>query len=181
MPVISSQANPPAAPPTFQPALDELLQPQPHMIVPSQRALGEFLEGRRGSVAESWMSQFPHPTTFAANPDDLIRRAEVGTPAPSLLHPVQDIDEAPSPATSDGSFQFPLSPKAKKRATSTSRKGSPRLKEMSPKRLALRLSPAPPSKKLASDKKQTLACLFCRGRKIACGPPLLGSPDRTCK
>ena len=31
------------------------------------------------------------------------------------------------------------------------------------------------------DKKPTLACLFCHGRKIACGPPLPGSKDKTCK
>ena len=180
MPVIGLQASPLAAPPTFQPALDELLHPQPHMIVPSQWALGKFLEDHRGSIAESLMSLFPHPNTFTTNPDNLIRH-EVENPAPSLLHPTQDIDEAPPPATSDGSFQFPLFPKAKKRATSTSRKVSPRLKVMSPKRLALHLSPALASKKLASDKMQTLACLFCHGRKIACGPPLLGSPDWTCK
>ena len=180
MPVIGLQASPPAASPTFQPALDKLLQPQPHMIVPSQQALGKFLEDRCGCVVESWMSLFPHPNMFAANPDDLIQR-KVETPAPSLLHPVRDIDEAPSPAISDGSFQLPLFPKAKKRAISTSRKVSPRLKVMSPKRLALHLSPAPATKKLASDKRQTLACFFCRSRKIACGPPLFGSPDRTCK
>ena len=53
------------------------------MIVPSQRALAEFLEGRRESVTEStqsnpsftaapWMAQFPNPDTFAASPDDLL-------------------------------------------------------------------------------------------------------------
>ncbi|KIO09417.1 hypothetical protein M404DRAFT_264552 [Pisolithus tinctorius Marx 270] len=31
------------------------------------------------------------------------------------------------------------------------------------------------------DKKPALACLFCRGRKIACGPPLPGTKDKTCK
>jgi hypothetical protein len=31
------------------------------------------------------------------------------------------------------------------------------------------------------DKKPALACLFCRGRKIACGPPVPGSKDKTCK
>ncbi|KAF9497941.1 hypothetical protein BDN71DRAFT_1342993, partial [Pleurotus eryngii] len=30
------------------------------------------------------------------------------------------------------------------------------------------------------EKKPPLACLFCRGRKIACGPPMPGSKDRTC-
>ena len=104
MPVIGLQASPPAPPPTFQPALDELLHIQPHTIVLSQQALGKNLEDRR-RIAESLMTPFPHPNTFTTNPDNLIRR-EVETPAPSLLHPIRDIDEAPPPATSDGSFQF---------------------------------------------------------------------------
>ncbi|KAG9077855.1 hypothetical protein FRC06_008666, partial [Ceratobasidium sp. 370] len=33
---------------------------------------------------------------------------------------------------------------------------------------------------LTRPKKPVLACLFCRRRKIACGPPLPDSPDRTC-
>ncbi|KDQ27348.1 hypothetical protein PLEOSDRAFT_176457 [Pleurotus ostreatus PC15] len=41
------------------------------------------------------------------------------------------------------------------------------------------LSPLSDEKPL--EKKPPLACLFCRGRKIACGPPLPGSKDRTCK
>ncbi|KAF8957694.1 hypothetical protein BDZ97DRAFT_1669501 [Flammula alnicola] len=41
-----------------------------------------------------------------------------------------------------------------------------------------RLSPLPSKRQL--EKKPPLACLFCRGRKIACGPPLPGSTDKTC-
>ncbi|KIM40163.1 hypothetical protein M413DRAFT_172756 [Hebeloma cylindrosporum] len=40
------------------------------------------------------------------------------------------------------------------------------------------LSPLPSKRQL--EKKPPLACLFCRGRKIACGPPMPGSPDKTC-
>ena len=46
---------------------------------------------------------------------------------------------------------------------------------------AMRLSPLPRNKHQPLDKKPPLACLFCRGRKIACGSPLPGSPDKTCK
>lgn len=35
--------------------------------------------------------------------------------------------------------------------------------------------------KLKKGTKQTLACLFCRERKIACGRPAEGSDDHTCK
>ncbi|KAG6840591.1 hypothetical protein C0991_005681 [Blastosporella zonata] len=44
------------------------------------------------------------------------------------------------------------------------------------------LLPRKRSKPLLRDKdgKPLLACLFCRGRKIACGPPPPGSDDPTC-
>ncbi|KAG6832036.1 hypothetical protein H0H87_003017 [Tephrocybe sp. NHM501043] len=45
---------------------------------------------------------------------------------------------------------------------------------------SIRLSPLPPSRRPIA-KKPPLACLFCRGRKIACGPPDPGSSDRSCK
>ncbi|KAG6842075.1 hypothetical protein C0991_002729 [Blastosporella zonata] len=44
---------------------------------------------------------------------------------------------------------------------------------------SIRLSPLPSKRTIA--KKPPLACLFCRGRKIACGPPDAGSSDRSCK
>jgi len=34
--------------------------------------------------------------------------------------------------------------------------------------------------KRTTDKKPALACLFCRGRKIACGPPMAGTKGKTC-
>ncbi|EIW79175.1 hypothetical protein CONPUDRAFT_74671 [Coniophora puteana RWD-64-598 SS2] len=37
-----------------------------------------------------------------------------------------------------------------------------------------------PTTRVRGDKKQALACLFCRERKIACGRPPADSPDRTC-
>lgn len=49
----------------------------------------------------------------------------------------------------------------------------------SPKSPSVGLSSLP-SKNLP-EKKPPLACLFCRGRKIACGPPLPGSAKKTCK
>jgi hypothetical protein len=41
--------------------------------------------------------------------------------------------------------------------------------------------PAQDDKKDSAPKKPALACLFCRKRKIACGPPPPDHPDRTCK
>ncbi|KAF8348028.1 hypothetical protein F5887DRAFT_628086 [Amanita rubescens] len=33
--------------------------------------------------------------------------------------------------------------------------------------------------KRTTDKKPALACLFCRARKIACGPPIPGTKEKT--
>ncbi len=42
--------------------------------------------------------------------------------------------------------------------------------------------PAAPKQRRITRAVQPLACYFCRGRKIACGPPAnLGSGDRTCE
>ncbi|KAH7888961.1 hypothetical protein F5I97DRAFT_1935371 [Phlebopus sp. FC_14] len=49
----------------------------------------------------------------------------------------------------------------------------------SPRSSNARMSPTPHGKR-SMEKKPALACLFCRGRKIACGPPLPGSKDKTC-
>ena len=54
--------------------------------------------------------------------------------------------------------------------------GWPMVRTPSPR---LQLSPLPSKRQL--EKKPPLACLFCRGRKIACGPPEPGSEDPTCK
>ncbi|KAF5385762.1 hypothetical protein D9615_002535 [Tricholomella constricta] len=56
--------------------------------------------------------------------------------------------------------------------------GWPTVRSPSPR--GIRLSPLPPSRRPLA-KKPPLACLFCRGRKIACGPPDPGSSDRSCK
>ncbi|KIL66170.1 hypothetical protein M378DRAFT_401669 [Amanita muscaria Koide BX008] len=37
------------------------------------------------------------------------------------------------------------------------------------------------SSKHNGDRKPILACLFCRGRKIACGPPATGTGEKTCR
>lgn len=44
-----------------------------------------------------------------------------------------------------------------------------------------KVSSTKPSGRRVGGKKPTLACIFCRGRKIACGPPLPGGPEHSCK
>ena len=108
------------------------------------------------------------------------------------LHPVAPEPEVASPAVSssdsDDSYVASRSPshspKAKNRAASRGRSSHRRSPSPSAPSLGIRLSPLPHNRKIATtdaDKKLTLACLFCRGRKIACGPPLPGSTDKSCK
>ncbi|PPQ83127.1 hypothetical protein CVT24_002469, partial [Panaeolus cyanescens] len=86
------------------------------------------------------------------------------------IHPqVHSPEAAPSPQSPPSSHYSPSisqpdASKASARAMSWSgptRPASPR---------SMRLSPLPLKRPL--EKKPPLACLFCRGRKIACGPPL---------
>ncbi|KAG8214138.1 hypothetical protein J3R82DRAFT_10904 [Butyriboletus roseoflavus] len=94
--------------------------------------------------------------------------------APRLTIPTHSymLSELPSPAFSQSLPQQYPSSSVTRSHRRHSRSPSPR----SP----LRMSPAPHTKR-SLDKKPALACLFCRGRKIACGPPQPGSKDKTCK
>jgi len=95
------------------------------------------------------------------------------------LHPVP-VGLVSSPVSlidsdNEHSHSYLRSPKAEQR-----NKRSPTSRASS---AGSRLSPQPQNQKVATDgdKKLYLACLFCRGRKIACGPPLPGSTDQSCK
>jgi hypothetical protein len=105
-------------------------------------------------------------------------------------YPAHDLHSVPpevtspsvsSPESDDSSHSY--SPKAKHRVVS--RGWSPHRRSPSPRAssVGVRLSPLSHNKKVAADadKRPPLACLFCRGRKIACGPPLPGSTDKSCK
>ena len=125
--VTSLQTSPSAAPPTFQLALDDLLQPQPHMIVPSQQALGTFLESCCESLTEvtkSWQSQhsnshqwindFPHPDDFTSSPTQfapVLQQKDFETMHPPLLY-IAHVDEIGSMASHEGEACFPSSPQS---------------------------------------------------------------------
>ncbi|KAG6876598.1 hypothetical protein C0992_012306 [Termitomyces sp. T32_za158] len=84
--------------------------------------------------------------------------------------------------TSSTRSQSPLPCKA--RLLSRSRQRSDTPSKQPARASSERPSPLAPRKrtKLLRDKdgKPLMACLFCRGRKIACGPPPQGSDDPTC-
>lgn len=83
---------------------------------------------------------------------------EVESSSPAFIHTNQQQFHSPSETPHGG------------------RTGSPYQRSPSPRQIS-----PPPHPKRSMDKKPALACLFCRGRKIACGPPVPGSKDRTCK
>ncbi|KAG6830255.1 hypothetical protein H0H87_008744 [Tephrocybe sp. NHM501043] len=76
----------------------------------------------------------------------------------------------------------PLRSSPRRSRSRSSTPGKPKSQPTSPDHSTLLSLPRKRSKKLLRDKdgKPILACLFCRGRKIACGPPPTGSDDPTC-
>ncbi|KAI6134681.1 hypothetical protein EV401DRAFT_1095091 [Pisolithus croceorrhizus] len=95
---------------------------------------------------------------------------------PSQAYPGNDSVQAtiPVPYDQTPACDFTTSAQAPRRRT---RSPSPRTHQQARASLiAQQLHP----KGKSMDKKPALACLFCRGRKIACGPPLPGTKDKTC-
>jgi hypothetical protein len=118
---------------------------------------------------------FIHDTSFQVNTggdhweDTPARAPRLNVPSQSYM-----LSELPSPVSTAFSQSLP------QQYTSSSVTRSHRRQSRSPSpRSPLRLSPVPHTKRTL-DKKPALACLFCRGRKIACGPPQAGSKDKTC-
>lgn len=137
--------------------------------MPSQQAIRSFLERHESATVEVTQTNqpTPSPSTAATRTTDLPHLASAN---PLHDRHLLEVDEPSSPASNESAGEYStnggtdLSPKAKK------------LQSMSPKGPALRLSPSPASKKITK-----VACLFCRKRKIACGPPLPGSTNQTCR
>ncbi|KAG0707043.1 hypothetical protein DFH29DRAFT_898132 [Suillus ampliporus] len=109
----------------------------------------------------------PHSATFLStshhDASESYMFVEVESSTPAFIHTNQQHYHSPNESPS---------------RTHDRRTRSPYQRSPSP-RGALRITP-PPHPKRSMDKKPALACLFCRGRKIACGPPVPGSKDRTC-
>ncbi|KII92715.1 hypothetical protein PLICRDRAFT_696024 [Plicaturopsis crispa FD-325 SS-3] len=109
-------------------------------------------------------------------------------PAGDIYHPVLnphpsfDAECSTSPHDHDSDHRGGRQPSSRKRQHHSSRDG--RKSKSSPMRRPSRsasprhLSPLPRLRVL--EKKPMLACLFCRGRKIACGPPAPDSKDKSC-
>ncbi|KAH7916615.1 hypothetical protein BJ138DRAFT_1139469 [Hygrophoropsis aurantiaca] len=119
----------------------------------------------RGIYSDSWGTRLPSP-------------APITVPSQSYMF----TQDTPSPVSAQFILATHPSQHHSHRITSSShghtRQGSPLRRSPSP-RGTLPISPLPQTKRLI-EKKPALACLFCRGRKIACGPPSPGNKDKTC-
>lgn len=151
----------------------ELLSAQYAQAQESMRhdyALAMKLEGR--DATEHYLADdentLPAPNTSWARSVPTSQRRHPLLPPGQTYHPLIN----PEPEASGS-----VPSKERSRARSPSRHRRHRSATESPCGSPRRLTPM---RKMA-EKKPTLACLFCRGRKIACGPPIPGSKDKTCK
>lgn len=172
--------------------MEELRRRELPVEIRSHRPLGDPLMNHlpfQDSLASS------HTTITTQVPEELRQEQPWGTQMSDKVsgYPVHELHSVPpevasptvsSPESDDShTHNHSYSPKPKHRTMS--RSWSPHKRTPSPRApsVGARLSPLPHNTKVSTDtdKRLTLACLFCRGRKIACGPPLPGSTDKSCK
>ena len=120
-------------------------------------------------------------TSHSSSPDSSSSSCSESSPGPSS-------DEAPSPLHSEPQME---SPARAQPAETPVRRPRPRRPSSAP----VPVVESPPTKtgpdavgrrapkqRRVTRAVQPLACFFCRGRKIACGPPVkIGTGDRTCE
>jgi hypothetical protein len=157
------------------------------------------------SGTHSRLNLLPHPgppsVTVSAAPspnphshgrqhsNDAINELQLQLTLPPYPPSIPSIPQLASPAVyaqsqqqqQEGQDQPP--PEAVAPTTPPSGPSSPALVSTPPQDLVGRRAPAPaPKRRRITRAVQPLACYFCRGRKIACGPPTsLQSGDRTCE
>ncbi|KAH7928924.1 hypothetical protein BV22DRAFT_1030138 [Leucogyrophana mollusca] len=136
---------------------------------PSPSSYGSPTQQSTGGVyPDSWGRMIPSPAPLTVPSQSYMFGED--TPSPTSATFVH----APHPSHQHNQPHRGSSPSHGHRR----RPGSPFRRSPSP-RGAMRISPLPQNKRLI-EKKPALACLFCRGRKIACGPPSPGNKDKTC-
>ncbi|KAF9531600.1 hypothetical protein CPB83DRAFT_76886 [Crepidotus variabilis] len=137
--------------------------PTQHAAAPSPPSIQRHSRDRRSQS---------HPYPLSVKVED-----KANTLASPLTSPIR-------PAHHPGHSRQPTQVQTSARRSSPSRgswspgRSSPSRQTTSNSRSGVPLSPLPSQRQI--EKKPPLACLFCRGRKIACGPPVAGSLDRTC-
>lgn len=155
-----------------EPPMDHLPYPPPGHSVPPHQFPPYSPQDTKSHPASP--SSPTSATLSATSPCDA---SETPMTVPSQSYMFVEV-ESSTPAFIHTSQQHFHSPNETQSRHHAGRTASPYQRSPSP-RGGLRISPQPHPKR-SMDKKPALACLFCRGRKIACGPPVPGSKDRTC-
>src|SRR5215471_12178129 len=112
------------------------------------------------------VDHLPAPSPYTSLPTPL----EVSPPTPSPVARIEPADTS-SPHSKEAAWQ---------RVAELARRNPPVLPAPASSSSRQSIQKLSAIKKNA-EKKQALACLFCRERKIACGRPSLDNPDQTCK
>lgn len=148
----------------------------------------------------SWQMVFHARNVLTPVPVE--QRAPLAYPSPTMESDPRWVEyhahpSVPAPTASQQDMQDSHPHRAQEQGYRPSASGDPSSSQAGPSRARPTHAPAPPSTSnnialparprsppLIEDppkKPLTLACLFCRKRKIACGSPPSGSPNRTCK
>ncbi|KAH9485366.1 hypothetical protein JR316_0002274 [Psilocybe cubensis] len=148
--------------------------PQPLIPIPGQLPNTQY-PNHEGAQAPS---PVPSPITRRIVPEGHMRHEteSLSANSSSSTRTAPRTDRHSPRSTSHIPSQAPNSPEPSGTGWMGPPSGPPLLHQ--PRPLSMPLSPLPTKRQL--EKKPPLACLFCRGRKIACGPPIPGSTDRTC-
>jgi hypothetical protein len=175
---------------------EEILQPR--IIVPSQQVSCDLQPRRRESPVETrtcWPSAGPFVSSAnmsQASAEEARHEQPYSTKMNGQGHPTHDphsvAPEVISPSVSSPesgdsrslSHSHTPSPKITHRTMSRSCSPPIRSPTPDPSSHGMRINNILPRKKAAAN-EPILACFFCRKRKIACGPPLPGSTDKSCK
>lgn len=178
---------------------------QPEMIGPSQEALDSYLEEmrrRRVSVHHGneehqqpptipYTEHPPHSNAIPSPQSPISSTEEISGPQTGMPPQTSELlmrgiilsRNEDSPVSSSGSAKSRRSRIRSKSPIRRSRSSSLFPNSPPPRSLSIKLSPRPDRSPTlpAPKKKPSLACLFCRQRKIACGAPLPGSSEKRCK
>lgn len=175
--------------------------------MPTQQHLEHIRQDRQSIFAEAEIGSHPRSNPYpklenegSSDSAEAKSRLRVRIPSSGSVYPTltelpgADKDHQPAPLTLTTkverreSHQEDLSPespgqsagsvtsarRSTKRALSPPRSPSTDVSSPASDRSTLGLGPA-------QIRKPAMACMFCRGRKIACGQPSAESEDRTCK
>jgi hypothetical protein len=196
---IHSDFPPPVTPPALVPSTFSPVQTEPEQRFATDQSYSPSLvpPSRRGSHHQitSSRSQRRYSPLFNRTPHQT-HKSGGGEDAHSINVPVMEWTATPSPTINvNANVESPVentvnntaSPAVQPAATVTA--ASVASPSAAPEAQPLLSEPVPGSSNLNTggnskrnpDKKPALACVFCRGRKIACGPPLKDGDGKSCK